>query len=172
MKEKRPVYNGYEERYVSGLELKSLFSERYLTAGRHHSTVLGISIPEYLCFLKIDDSKTYRIFLAPHFCRVMKGDTDGLISFFGYTALDCVKLVANPNDIHLEKTCAKCGSPMEFKTGRYGEFLGCSNYPTCKSTTKIPIIGYDNPSFEQMEERMRQSSLAALKSLKIEQGGE
>ncbi len=29
--------------------------------------------------------------------------------------------------------CEKCGSPMAKRSGKYGEFLGCSNYPKCKN---------------------------------------
>ncbi len=29
--------------------------------------------------------------------------------------------------------CEKCGSPMIRKTGRYGKYLACSNYPNCKN---------------------------------------
>ena len=28
--------------------------------------------------------------------------------------------------------CPKCGSPMVFRTSRYGTFEACSNFPTCK----------------------------------------
>lgn len=34
-----------------------------------------------------------------------------------------------------EKTgedCPECGSPMVIRKGKYGEFVACSNYPTCK----------------------------------------
>jgi DNA topoisomerase I len=30
--------------------------------------------------------------------------------------------------------CEKCGSPMVQKSSKYGNFLGCSHYPTCKHT--------------------------------------
>ncbi len=36
-----------------------------------------------------------------------------------------------------EETCEKCGAPMVVKTGRFGKFLACSNYPECKNTKKI-----------------------------------
>lgn len=42
----------------------------------------------------------------------------------------------------VEKTdekCAKCGSDMVIKTGRFGKFLACSNYPKCKNTKPISI---------------------------------
>lgn len=35
------------------------------------------------------------------------------------------------------KKCDKCGKPMEIKTGRFGEFLGCSGYPDCKNIQAI-----------------------------------
>lgn len=42
----------------------------------------------------------------------------------------------------VEKTdekCAKCGSDMVFKVGKFGKFLACSNYPKCKNTKAISI---------------------------------
>jgi DNA topoisomerase-1 len=36
-----------------------------------------------------------------------------------------------------EEKCEKCGSPMIIKTGRYGKFLACSNYPECKNTKPL-----------------------------------
>jgi DNA topoisomerase-1 len=38
------------------------------------------------------------------------------------------------------KKCDKCGALMEIRMGRYGEFLGCSNYPKCKNIQ--PIIKF------------------------------
>lgn len=35
------------------------------------------------------------------------------------------------------EVCEKCGSPMNIKRGRFGPFLGCSNYPTCKNIKAI-----------------------------------
>ncbi|QQS60571.1 type I DNA topoisomerase [Candidatus Falkowbacteria bacterium] len=32
-----------------------------------------------------------------------------------------------------DEKCEKCGSPMVIKTGRFGPFLGCSNFPECKN---------------------------------------
>ena len=29
-------------------------------------------------------------------------------------------------------TCPKCNGPLAIKTGRYGKFIGCSNYPKCR----------------------------------------
>ena len=152
MQEKKTVYNGYEERYATGEELSKLFKGQYLTTGKHHLGVLGLSIPDYLWLLGVDEQKTYRIFINQFFCRLMKGDTDGLISFFGHTVLSDVKLSIKPKDIQLHKFCPICGSPMQFKQGKYGEFLGCSNYPACKHTAKIPIMGNVESNMEQIVE--------------------
>ncbi len=32
------------------------------------------------------------------------------------------------------EVCEKCGSPMVVKMGRFGKFVACSNYPTCRNT--------------------------------------
>lgn len=40
---------------------------------------------------------------------------------------------------HKDEVCEKCGGPMVIKTGRFGPFLGCSNYPTCKSIKNLNI---------------------------------
>jgi len=42
-------------------------------------------------------------------------------------------------DITTDETCEKCGSPMVIKSGRFGRFLACSAYPTCKTTRPIPL---------------------------------
>ena len=40
--------------------------------------------------------------------------------------------------VKVEVTCEKCGGPMGVKHGRRGAFLGCLNYPKCRSTAPIP----------------------------------
>ena len=42
--------------------------------------------------------------------------------------------------------CERCGSDMVVRTGRYGVFYACSNYPTCKNTKqKVDDIGVPCP---------------------------
>ncbi len=43
-----------------------------------------------------------------------------------------------------EIVCEKCGANMVYKTGRYGEFLACPNYPECKNTKPI-VVEIDVP---------------------------
>jgi DNA topoisomerase-1 len=35
--------------------------------------------------------------------------------------------------------CEKCGSPMVIKRGRFGKFIGCSNYPKCRNAKPILV---------------------------------
>jgi DNA topoisomerase-1 len=65
--------------------------------------------------------------------------------------------------IEIEQTdekCEKCGSPMVIKSGRFGKFLACSNYPQCK-TTKPMGIGINCPedSGEIVEKRTKKGKI-------------
>ena len=47
-----------------------------------------------------------------------------------------------------DEKCEKCDSPMAYKHGRFGKFLGCSNYPECKNVKSLnkPVpLGIDCP---------------------------
>ena len=50
-----------------------------------------------------------------------------------------------------DEICDKCGSKMIIKTGRFGKFLGCSNYPDCKNIKSIP--GKNGEPKEKTEEQ-------------------
>ncbi len=39
----------------------------------------------------------------------------------------------------VDEVCEKCSSKMIIKRGRFGSFLACSSYPTCKNTKSISI---------------------------------
>jgi DNA topoisomerase-1 len=43
-----------------------------------------------------------------------------------------------------DQVCPACGSPMVIKRGRFGEFLACTRYPDCKTTSPISL-GVDCP---------------------------
>jgi DNA topoisomerase I len=36
--------------------------------------------------------------------------------------------------VETSERCPTCGAPMLLRFGKYGEYLACSNYPTCKTT--------------------------------------
>lgn len=35
------------------------------------------------------------------------------------------------------RTCPKCGGTLVMRSGKYGSFYGCSNYPKCRFTTQL-----------------------------------
>lgn len=42
-----------------------------------------------------------------------------------------------PADVMTDEKCDKCGEFMVIKVGRFGKFMACSGYPTCKNTKAI-----------------------------------
>lgn len=49
------------------------------------------------------------------------------------TKIEKVKVPVKVSD----KVCEICGKPMVYRKSKYGEFLGCSGYPTCKNIISI-----------------------------------
>ncbi len=48
------------------------------------------------------------------------------------------------NEVPVEESeivCDKCGSKMIYKSGRYGKFLACPNYPQCRNTLALDKQG-------------------------------
>lgn len=55
----------------------------------------------------------------------------------GDKLLKLVKLANKENEIIESKEtniCPRCGGILKEKKGKYGEFIGCANYPNCKYT--------------------------------------
>jgi DNA topoisomerase I len=40
-------------------------------------------------------------------------------------------------DFNWDQPCPKCGKPMKLRHGRFGPFLGCTDYPNCKGIVAI-----------------------------------
>lgn len=53
---------------------------------------------------------------------------------------------------HINRVCSKCQSgKLEFKLGRFGPFVGCSQYPECKYTRQISSVLEDDDT-EELDE--------------------
>jgi len=48
-------------------------------------------------------------------------------------------LTVQPTTRPSDQICPSCGSPMVIRRGRFGEFLACSRYPDCKTTSPISL---------------------------------
>jgi DNA topoisomerase-1 len=47
-----------------------------------------------------------------------------------------IEVIALPSQL-VDEFCPECGSQLELKRGRFGSFLACSGYPTCRYTKSI-----------------------------------
>ncbi len=105
-------------------------------------TQLGALVTEVM-------KKSFPNIVDEHFTATMEEDLDGIESgkywkdVLGEFYADFQKglLVA---DETIEKTpevsdvlCEKCGAQMIIKSGRFGKFLACPNYPDCKTTKPL-----------------------------------
>jgi DNA topoisomerase-1 len=53
---------------------------------------------------------------------------------------------------YVGRDCPKCGEPLIIKWGRYGKFIGCSNFPECRHTEPwLEKIGVSCPECEDGE---------------------
>ena len=54
-----------------------------------------------------------------------------------------------------DQFCANCGLQMAVKSSRYGQFLGCTNYPECKFRVSLTKDGLPVPEDRPSEEKCR-----------------
>jgi DNA topoisomerase-1 len=50
------------------------------------------------------------------------------------------------DDFDWDQPCPKCKSALKLRFGRYGAFLGCTTYPTCRGIVNIPKKGEPLPA--------------------------
>ena len=132
------VYNGYDEKFLTGKELKEMYNNAFFCSGRHHSVVYDVTIPEFLDLIHIKDGEQYRIFYNKSFCKVMRAKTDCNVTFFSH---DILSDTLYSDRYKKRSTCPVCGATMKIRRGKIGEFWGCSNYPNCKGTRNILLLG-------------------------------
>ncbi|MEO5969019.1 MAG: DNA topoisomerase, partial [Bdellovibrionia bacterium] len=60
-----------------------------------------------------------------------------------------------------DKKCGKCENPMVIKSGKFGKFLACSDYPNCKFTQPV-TIGIHCPVCVEGEIAQKQSKYRRL----------
>ena len=69
----------------------------------------------------IADGKTNRVALLTDFW-------DEFQKYYSAADRDMAKI--QPKVVE-GRVCPKCGKPLVYRTGKYGEFIGCSDYPNC-----------------------------------------
>jgi DNA topoisomerase I len=58
------------------------------------------------------------------------------------------------------ENCPECGSPLAYKQGRFGRFIGCTNFPKCRHVEPIALPGVCCPldGGKIVEKRMRKGN--------------
>lgn len=51
--------------------------------------------------------------------------------------VEYAKKIKDNQSVNGEEYCPKCGGKLIKRRGKYGDFVGCSNYPKCKYTRKV-----------------------------------
>ncbi len=105
-------------------------------------TQLGALVTEVM-------KKSFPSIVDEHFTATMEEDLDGIESgkywkdVLGEFYADFQKGLSVADET-VEKTpevsdvlCEKCGAQMIIKSGRFGKFLACPNYPDCKTTKPL-----------------------------------
>ena len=124
-------------------------------AGRLEPTALGITICDLLTQFFTDIMETnFTAKMEEELDEVASGERKWvpvLKDFYGpfqkslevaTESMPRVK-VEEPTD----EVCELCNNPMVIKTGRFGRFMACSNFPACKNTRRIlKSIGVSCPS--------------------------
>lgn len=74
--------------------------------------------------------------------KIADGDKDSLVilkDFYNTFEPEVEEAFKNMEKKKAEETgevCPECGNPLVIRKGKYGEFVACSNYPTCKYIKK------------------------------------
>ena len=101
-----------------------------------------------------EDTGSYLICQRQHLLKLLRRDIGGRERRFNDAQFDELKAriekleEASTNEAKVEhveqaqrvkagEVCPRCGGELVRRTGRYGEFLGCANYPKCRYTRGV-----------------------------------
>jgi DNA topoisomerase-1 len=123
-------------------ERKYVFKEK----GHFRPTDLGLIVTDLLVanFPQILDVR-FTAGMEKQLDEVEEGNTPGkeiLREFYQYFQETLLRATSEMKSIRTmslptSELCKLCGKPMVIKWGRYGKFLACSGYPSCKYTIKL-----------------------------------
>ena len=111
-----------------------------------HPTELGMTVNDLLVehfgsYINVD----FTAEMEEELDRIARGEEERvevLKKFYGPFEQAVEAAGANMQRQHIEpekigEKCPECGGDLVIKEGRYGRFIGCSNYPTCRYTRPI-----------------------------------
>ncbi len=110
-------------------------------------TELGKSICDYLDkFFKQVINVKFTAYMENRLDEIAenKDEWHGVVDSFWHGFKDLIKnaeasnLSMKPQPVETDVVCDKCGHKMVIREGRYGKFLGCSNFPKCHNIMPMP----------------------------------
>jgi len=129
--------------------------------GKFHPTETGEVVTELLVesFQDIFDYE-YTARMEDHLDRIESGRerwVEAMKDFYSRFSKRLAEAEKKMRDVKSEEiatdeTCDKCGSKMVIKWGKFGRFLACSSYPTCRNTREIPKVCILQPDEAAAEE--------------------
>ena len=118
--------------------------------GRFHPTEIGELVLDLLVesFQELFDYE-YTARMEDHLDRIESGREPWKQTMGDFYDRFATKLKAAETEmrdvkteaIETDEVCEKCGGKMVIKWGKFGRFLACSTYPTCKNTRQIAQNG-------------------------------
>ena len=116
-------------------------AKHYIQCKKYISSQVGVgAIRDFYGALtdKTADEKGYFITTNKFTLEAEKFAETKLIELIdGYKLLQYIKMAKMDNDEYFKKeieVCPKCGGSLIERSGKYGKFFGCSNYPKCNFT--------------------------------------
>lgn len=149
--------NGHKERFYNPI-IQNRSHVRALSAhlGMPEDVFYSYIVFSERCELRKvpNDTDTYRILRRHHLVKVLRNDIAKRERIFDDARFDELQAIlaglksASTSEAkaeHVEQAqrvkagevCPRCGGELVLRTGRYGEFMGCSNYPRCHYTMDV-----------------------------------
>jgi len=107
---------------------------RYKDQHISEETVKGIN--EKLAELLALDKKDRKLYKTEHMQSIRKAK-NAKQTARSHTSR--AKKLSKHDAPQLHTACPKCNGQLTLKTGRYGKFYGCSNYPACRNTESVDV---------------------------------
>jgi DNA topoisomerase I len=135
------IANGKEEKLAV---LKNFWTTLQADIANANKVKENLSLTKFVCpkcsaLLKLKHSKFGSFFSCSNYKKQKDGDkkNDGCsyIATVGEHG-EPIEKVVKPKE-YLDFPCEKCGKKMVKRTGKFGEFGGCSGFPSCRSVSDL-----------------------------------
>ncbi|OQZ02875.1 MAG: DNA topoisomerase I [Candidatus Brocadia sp. UTAMX2] len=128
-------YVKQEKRAFYATELGILVTEKLI---EHFAKIMDVKFTSHMEdeLDKIEDEKVGWLKVLKEFYEPFKIDLEKAVG-------EMKSVKGTPEESN--QKCTLCGQPMVIRWGRHGKFLGCSGFPTCKSTLPLDEKGEPSP---------------------------